>query len=170
MKRILTTLSVAALFLSVACSNDEANTGKRAESEWNNYIQKHLIGEWKPKVVLIQNPLGEVLMEESFETLDQPMWIIRLDKDFTGLMTWEDQQRQIQKINFSWYHKFEELGVVLPKNLVLKASILEKSQEKLTVILSLASVFPYLDRGLPGRMDSLEFQEKDLEVVFEFVK
>lgn len=169
MKRLLTILCVVA-FLSTACSNDEANTGQRAESEWNDYIQKHLIGEWKPISLSVKPLLGDVLLREDYTALSKPNDVVRLNKDFTGVLTREDQQKNIKSTAFKWYHKFEELGLVLPDYPVFKAVILHKSQKELEVALPLEQVLPYFDLELQEKVKKHIEQKEQLQAVFKFVK
>ncbi|MGG5508227.1 MULTISPECIES: hypothetical protein [unclassified Myroides] len=169
MKRIVPILGVVAL-LSAACSNDEANTGQRAESEWNNYIQKHLIGEWKPISICIKPLVGETLLKEEYSSMGKPNDVVRLDTDFTGVFTREDESNTSKTTTFTWYHKLEELGLVLPNHPVFKAVIIHKSQEELEVALPLEQVMPFFNLELQERINRDLEAQGELLAVFRFVK
>ena len=171
MKKLMAILTVILLF-GTACSKEEDNTAERAEKEWTKFIQKHLVGEWKPESIEVKPLLGAVLLEKKYENL-QPVGtqdILTLNQDYTGQFHTFLAQGTRKTISFKWYHKLDELGVILEDKREFKSIILDKSEEKLQVSLPLQMVMDDLKTYLP-ELEDIEASERGLLFVhLTFVK
>lgn len=171
MKKLMAILTVILLF-GTACSKEEDNTAERAEKEWTKFIQKHLIGEWKPESIEVKPLLGPVLLEKKYELL-QPTGtqdILTLNQDYTGQFKTFLSQGTGKTINFKWYHKLEELGVILEDKREFKSILLDKAEGKLQVSVPLQNVLDDLKAYLP-ELEDIEASERGLLFVhFNFVK
>lgn len=171
MKKLMAILTVILLF-GTACSKEEDNTAERAEKEWTKFIQKYLIGEWKPESIEVKPLLGPVRFEKKYELL-QPAGtqdILTLNQDYTGQFKTFLSEGTGKTINFKWYHKLEELGVILEDKREFKSILLDKAEGKLQVSIPLQSVEEDLKPYLP-ELEDIEASERGLLFVhFNFVK
>ena len=169
MKKIMALLT-GMLLLFTACEKNDNDTADRAEKEWNKFIQKHLLGEWKPSTIEVKPLLGAVVLQKEYAGL-QPQGtqdILVLKQDYTGQFNTFLQQGQLKTITFKWYHKLEELGIILEDKREFKTILLRKSSEELSVSIPLQAVIQDLNVYLP-ELDTLE-QKELLFVHFNFVK
>lgn len=169
MKRGLLIFGIV-VFLFVSCANDEDNTGERAEKEWNNFIQKHLIGEWTPESITIKPVLGAPVLEKSYASMNAAEDRVVLNVDYTGHFKTSLDSQQPKIIHFKWYPKLDELGIIVNENLEFKGIILHKSAQELLVALPLETILPYLEPYLPelSHLDNTEVTS--LVVNLRFVK
>ena len=163
---------IGVLLLCIACTSNDNDTADRAENEWTRFIQKHLIGEWKPESIEVKPLLGSVVLEKKYTSL-QPSGtqdILVLNQDYTGQFKTFLSQGQLQNIDFKWYHKLEELGVILEDKREFKSILLDKAEGKLQVSIPLQSVLDDLKTYLP-ELEDIEASERGLLFVhFNFVK
>lgn len=171
MKKILVLLT-GILLLFTACEHNDNDTSDRAEKEWNKFIQKHLVGEWKPVAIEVKPLVGEVVFHKDYASL-QPSGtqdILVLNQDYTGQFHSFLQQGQLKTIKFNWYHKLEELGVILEDKREFKTILLRKSSEELRVSIPLQAVIEELKPYMP-ELEEIEATERRLLFVhFNFVK
>jgi len=167
MKKSLVSLGIVALLLS-SCANDEANTEERAQNEWTNFIQKHLVGEWKPQSITIKPLLGQAVVKKEYSSFGNSADVVVLNKDFTGVFQAYDSLGQAKSSPFIWYHKLEELGIQIADNRTLKTILLHKSTNELEVSIGLEQVAADLIPFIP---EVKEIKEKERYFVhFLFVK
>lgn len=169
MKKLLAIFTLMTLF-TTACSNDEANTGERAETEWNNFIQKHLIGEWKPSSFVVKPLIGEPILQREYTTMGQPNDAVVLHRDFTGYLRTQTEQSEQKEIAFQWYHRIEELGIKWSNGLEIKAVIVHKSADMLALAFPLPEVLPYVELYMPELTNFHGEDINDLVLLCEFVK
>lgn len=171
MKKIMALLT-GMLLLFTACEKNDNDTADRAEKEWNKFIQKHLLGEWKPSAIEVKPLLGAVVLQKEYAEL-QPQGtqdILVLKQDYTGQFNTFLQQGQLKIITFNWYHKLEELGVILEDKREFKTILLRKSSEELSVSIPLQAVIEDLKPYMP-ELEEIEATEAGLLFVhFNFVK
>ncbi|WP_158961986.1 hypothetical protein [Myroides fluvii] len=171
MKKLIVILT-SFLFLFSSCSKNDNDTADRAEKEWTNFIQKHLIGQWKPQSIEVKPLVGPVLIEKKYSSI-QPVNtqdILVLNQDFTGQFKTFLQQGKLKTIDFTWYHKLEELGIILEDKREFKSLLLEKSSGKLLVSVPLNTVINELKSYIP-ELENLEAAKREvLFVYFIFVK
>ncbi|WP_413510944.1 hypothetical protein [Myroides odoratus] len=169
MKSVLLILGMV-VFLFVSCANDQDNTGERAEKEWNNFIQKHLIGEWKPESITIKPVLGAPVIEKSYASMNATEDKVVLNIDYTGYFKTSLDAEQPKTIHFKWYPKLDELGIIGNDEVEFKGIILHKSAQELVVALPLQDVLPYLKPYIQelNHLNAVEIEA--LVVNFRFVK
>lgn len=171
MKKLVALLT-GILLLFTACEQNDNDTSDRAEKEWNKFIQKHLLGEWKPAIIEVKPLLGAVVLHKEYASLQpqgtQDMLVLR--QDYTGQFNTFLQQGQLKTINFKWYHKLEELSVILEDKREFKSILLHKSKEELKVSIPLNFVMEELKTYIP-ELEYIDASERRLLFVhFNFVK
>lgn len=171
MKKRLAIL-IGVLLLCIACTSNDNDTADRAEKEWTKFIQKHLIGEWKPESIEVKPLLGSVVLDKKYTSL-QPTGtqdILVLNQDYTGQFKTFLSQGQLKTIDFKWYHKLEELGVILEDKREFKSILLHKSSNELQVSIPLSIIVDELKVYIP-EVEELEARAGELLFVhFNFVK
>ncbi|WP_410879132.1 hypothetical protein [Myroides sp. DW712] len=171
MKKLIALLTGILLLFS-ACEKNDNDTADRAEKEWTKFIQKHLIGEWKPNGIEVKPLLGAVVLQKDYADLQPPgtQDILILKQDYTGQFNTFLQQGQLKSIHFKWYHKLEELGVILDDKREFKTILLRKSSEELRVSIPLQAVIADLVAFIP-ELEEIDATERGLLFVhFNFVK
>ncbi|MBB1149271.1 hypothetical protein H4K35_03835 [Myroides sp. NP-2] len=167
MRNLLASFTILTLLFS-SCANDEANTQERAQNEWTNFIQKHLLGEWKPQSITVRPLLGHAFVLKEYSSLGNDADVVRLHKDYTGVFQSLDALGQVKNIPFTWYHKLDELGIQLQDDRVLKTILLNKSSTELELSINLAHVEADLIPLIP---ELKQIKDKEHYVVyFYFVK
>lgn len=171
MKKLIALLTGILLFFT-ACEKNDNDTADRAEKEWTKFIQKHLIGEWKPTAIEVKPLLGAVVLHKEYASLQpsgtQDVFILK--QDYTGQFNTFLQQGQLKTLHFKWYHKLEELGLILEDKREFKTILLHKSNEELRVSIPLQAVIADLLAFIP-ELEDIDATERGLLFVhFNFVK
>lgn len=152
MKRILLFVLAISIYglLFVGCTVSDNDMGDRAEKKWNEFVQKNLVGEWKPQQIEIKPIIGAAIIQKKYPVIPGcSQDVMTFKKDYTGTFDSYLNACKLQSLPLKWYHKFGEVGVEFNDGTTIRTIPLHKSENDLVVAIPLKTMMPYMSSFVP---------------------
>ncbi len=141
MRKLIIILGLIVILFS-SCEKHDNDTGDRAEKKWNEFVQKHFIGEWTAYKMEIKPLIGPAILEKNYPLIpgcksDQLVF----NSDYKGISTKYLPICHEEIKNFTWYHKLGELGFQYNDGTARRTILLNRSEKALVFAVPLSEIF-----------------------------